>query len=348
MRSGFVLSFLFLLSVSGVIIGQDIVYSFPAPGDNVVGLGSSNGSSVWAIDDSTLQIYELDHSGSILSQYPVVGTTTPTGLAWGDSVLYYADEGTAIVHAISDDGTYLTSFDFSDSGIVSIRGLGFNNSVDPYLQEALLVTDDVVDAAYAVYPPLVFDQMEMIADLSQAPFPFYDAAISIDYGSIWMACGDITDHVRAYDLNGYTAYFDWHYADINNVIGIADYWIGTTDEFLWLSDQDNDLISLVYFGVGIEESSGSVSDLKFEAFPNPFSSTVTLSASGFLSNPITLQIFDLSGRLIVEIKPVFNGSEVVYQWNGRSETGSELPHGIYSARLSSNDSNTGIMLLKLE
>ena len=101
--------------------------------------------------------------------------------------------------------------------------------------------------------------------------------------------------------------------------------------------------------LGVEEhESGPISDLILEVSPNPFSTTVTVSASGFTSNPNELQIFDLSGRLIVEIKPVFNGSETVYQWNGRSETGAELPNGIYSARLSSGDSNTDVMLLKLE
>jgi hypothetical protein len=97
-----------------------------------------------------------------------------------------------------------------------------------------------------------------------------------------------------------------------------------------------------------EESSCSISDLKLEVSPNPFSSSVTVSALGFSSNSSDLQIFDLSGRLVSEIEPVFNGSEAVYQWDGRSETGLELPDGIYSARLSSEESNTGIMLLKLE
>ena len=46
--------------------------------------------------------------------------------------------------------------------------------------------------------------------------------------------------------------------------------------------------------------------------------------------------------------PVLKASEDVYQWNGRSETGAELPDGIYSARLSFDNSITGVMLLKLE
>ncbi|MCK5117193.1 MAG: T9SS type A sorting domain-containing protein [Candidatus Aegiribacteria sp.] len=66
--------------------------------------------------------------------------------------------------------------------------------------------------------------------------------------------------------------------------------------------------------LGVEEhESGSISDLLLEVSPNPFSSSVIVSASGFTSNPSDLQIFDLSGRLVTEIEPAFNGSEAVYQ-----------------------------------
>ena len=344
MRMGFILSFLFLLLMTGVIFGQSIVYCFPAPGDNVIGLGSSIGR-VWAIDDGTLQIYELDHSGSILNQFPVVGTTTPTGLAWGDSVLYYADGGTAILHAMSDDGSYLGSFDLSDSGIISIRGLGFNNNIHPYLPEALLITDDVTDAAYAAYPPLVFDQRELIADLSEAPDIFYDAAISLGYGSIWIACGNLYNNVQAYDLNGLS--WLWDFYEIGMVVGIADYIDCPTDEDLWVSDPEADLIYRVYYGLSIEESAGSFSDLIFETSPNPFFSSVTVSVQGLIDTSTKLQIFDLSGRLVTEIEPIYNDGGAAYRWNGRSASGVELPEGIYSARISSGDILSVVMLLKL-
>ena len=117
----------------------------------------------------------------------------------------------------------------------------------------------------------------------------------------------------------------------------------------WISSHYMWLYLNTTINLGIEEgASGSLLNLIVEVSPNPFSSLVTVSASGFISNPSDLQIFDLSGRLITEIEPIINGSEAVYQWNGRSETGAELPDGIYSARLSSDDSNTAVMLLKLE
>lgn len=341
MRMGFILSLLFLLLMTGIIFGQGVIYCFPAPGDNVIGLGSSIGR-VWAIDAGTLQIYELDHSGSILNQYPVVGTNTPTGLAWGDSVLYYADAGTAIVHAMSDGGSYLGSFDFSDTGIVSIRGLGFNSEYYP----ALLIADDSIKVAYAAYPPLAFDTLEIIADLSAAPEDFYDAAISTGYGAIYLACGNLNSNVQAFNMSGLS--WTWECYEIGTIVGIADYIDHPTDEFLWLSDPEADLIYLIYYGLGIEESSGSFSDLRLEISPNPFSNSVTVSVPGLIDTSSDLQIFDLSGRLVILIEPVYDDGEAVYQWNGRSEAGSELPDGIYSAKLFSGNSSAGIMLLKLE
>ena len=338
------ISSLFLLFSAVSASGDLVVECFSAPGDNVIGLGSSIGR-VWAIDDGTLQIYELDYNGSILNQFPIIGTATPTGLAWGDSVLYYADGGTAILHAMSDDGSYIGSFDLSDSGIISITGLGFNNNIDPYLPEALLITDDVADAAFAAYPPLVFDQVELIADLSEAPDIFYDAALSLYYGSIWIACGDLYYNVQAFNLGGFSC--NWHFYDINNVVGIADYLDMPTDEFLWLSDPDTDLISLVYYGMSIEESSGSFSDLRLKASPNPFFNLVTVSVQDLIDTSSYLQIFDLSGRLVTEIEPIYDGGEAVYRWSGISASGEELPEGIYSARISSGGISSVVMLLKL-
>lgn len=343
MRIVFFISSLFLL-LSALNASGDIVYSFSSPGDNVIGLASSIGR-VWAIDDGTLQIYELDYNGSILNQFPVIGTATPTGLAWGDSVLYYADEGTAILHTMSDDGSYLGSFDLSDSWIISIRGLGFNNNIHPYLPEGLLLTDDVTDAAFVAYPPLVFDQRELIADLSGAPDILYDAAISLGYGSIWIACGNLYNNVQAFNLGGLS--YNWHFYDINNVVGIADYLDMPTDEFLWLSDPDTDLISLVYYGLSIEESSGSISNLRLKASPNPFFNLVTVSVQGLIDTSTMLQIFDLSGRLVTRIEPVYLDGEAVYRWSGISASGEELPNGIYSVKLSSDDISSGVMLLKL-
>ncbi len=52
--------------------------------------------------------------------------------------------------------------------------------------------------------------------------------------------------------------------------------------------------------LGVEESeSALISNLSLEVFPNPFSTEVTVSTS--VLTTCNLQVFDLSGRLIVEM-----------------------------------------------
>lgn len=335
MRMGFILSFLLVLLMVGIISGQEIVNSFPAPGDNVVGLGSSI-DRVWAIDSGTLNIYELDSgNGEILNQFPVIGTTTPTGLAWGEGVLYYADGGTAILHAMSDDGSYIGSYDFSDSGILSIRGLGFNN--DYHI--SLLIADDITDLAYAAYPPLIFDTVEIIADLADAPEVFYDAAVSTGYGAIYLACGNHQYNVQAYELFGLS--WLWEFYEVGMVVGIADYIDIPTDEFLWLSDSEVDSIYLVYYGLGIEEEMTSFSESSIlTASCNPFFNSVELMGS--FDGQSKLLITDITGRLVGQT--AFSG---YFFWDGCDIEGNVLPSGTYLVVLTLETGTESIKLIRL-
>ena len=335
MRIGFILSFLLVLLMVGIISGQEVVYYFPAPGDNVVGLGSSIGR-VWAIDSGTLNIYELDDDdGEILNQFPVVGTTTPTGLSCGEGVLYYADEGTAVLHAMFDDGSYIGSYDFSDSGILSIRGLGFNNEYP----KRLLIADDITNLAYAAYPPLIFDTVEIIADLADAPEVFYDAAVSLGYGAIYLACGNLYYNVQAYDLNGLSCV--WEFIEIGMVAGIADFVDLPTDEFLWLSDPEVDSIYLGYYGIGIEEEMTSFSETSFlTASRNPFFNYVEFMGS--IDGQSELLITDITGRLVEQT--AFTG---YFFWDGCDIEGNVLPSGTYLVMLTLETGTESLKLIKL-
>jgi len=318
----------------GIISGQYVIDYFPAPSDNVTGLGSSIGR-VWAIDAGTLQIYELNnYDGTILNQYPVVGTTTPTCLAWGDSVLYYAD-GTSILHAMSDDGSYIGSYDFSDSGVRSIRGLGF------YIYSPILfIADDITEEAYAAYPPLVFDTVEMIADLADAPEVFYDAASWSDPTNyIYLACGNLYLNVQIYNLYG--LFWTIHFSEIDMVVGMADYPEIATDEFLWLSDPEADMIYLVYFGLNIEENVTGISGSSFLTVScNPFFNSVELI--GPFDELSELLITDITGRLVEQT--AFSG---YYFWDGCDMEGNALPSGTYLVVLTLETGTESVKLIKL-
>ena len=142
---------------------------------------------------------------------------------------------------------------------------------------------------------------------------------------------------------------------------------GTFDEILSyypeedfvLFDMDNDgdldladcwgrIYKNTTINTSIEESSESLSEINLQASPNPFSSIVNFSVQDPAQDIGTLQIFDLSGRMIQEITPNLTEGSAVCIWNGTSSSGHVLPSGIYTARLASGEITSGVMLLKLE
>ncbi|RKZ08596.1 hypothetical protein DRQ25_08675 [Candidatus Fermentibacteria bacterium] len=108
-----------------------------------------------------------------------------------------------------------------------------------------------------------------------------------------------------------------------------------------------DGLILNYSSQGMEESPGLIFDLTLEVFPNPFTNAVTVFVSTLDEAPGDLQIFDLSGRMVMNISPDYSGSGAFYSWDGESASGTQLPDGIYSARLFSGNVSAGAMLLKL-
>lgn len=122
-------------------------------------------------------------------------------------------------------------------------------------------------------------------------------------------------------------------------------------------DLDGDL-DLANRGVGVYENntitqgcedgtSGTFPGFRLSASPNPFLTGVSIEVDGYQGSDCILQIFDLSGRLIRELEPVIGDGKAVFMWDGISYGGSDLPSGIYTARLNSEINTTSVTLLKL-
>jgi len=72
----------------------------------------------------------------------------------------------------------------------------------------------------------------------------------------------------------------------------------------------------------------------YQNFPNPFNPSTTISYYLPEDSPVTLSVYDVSGRRVVELlgKAEKRGRHSV-TWNGRDETGELVASGIYFCKL---------------
>ncbi len=97
---------------------------------------------------------------------------------------------------------------------------------------------------------------------------------------------------------------------------------------------------------GVEESPSPLPEMILTVSSNPFFGQVTVSVATINVLSQSLQIFDISGRMVREIAPVINEEYAVFYWNGKSASGMEVPDGIYSAIVTSGNTSSTVMLLK--
>jgi hypothetical protein len=87
------------------------------------------------------------------------------------------------------------------------------------------------------------------------------------------------------------------------------------------------------------------------AGPNPFSTAITFSVRTAGSDPVALQILDLTGRLIAvpagtPVKSDRVGSTVL-TWDGRATDGAPVAPGVYVARLQNGRTTVGRTIVRI-
>jgi hypothetical protein len=89
---------------------------------------------------------------------------------------------------------------------------------------------------------------------------------------------------------------------------------------------------IFYSPTGIAEGSLTLpaGGLRICATPNPFSSSVTLRASGAPAAPVTVCIYSVAGRLVRTL-----GQSSIVCWDGRDEDGRQVQPGTYFCRVRS-------------
>ncbi len=77
--------------------------------------------------------------------------------------------------------------------------------------------------------------------------------------------------------------------------------------------------------------------LAIQAGPNPFNPRVRLSFTMTEPGRATVEIYDLAGRKVANLDGYFTEpGPAVFDWDGRSDTGRDLPSGIYLVRAADN------------
>jgi hypothetical protein len=136
-------------------------------------------------------------------------------------------------------------------------------------------------------------------------------------------------------------------------------WGTTSHLVVWQDHRDRvygfDIWGNMVPSVTVEEgSSCQISETRLEAWPNPFRRTTAISYQSLAvskeSQPVTLSIYDMSGRLVkcfpfnhLTIQP-FNQ----IAWNGKDNSGKDVAPGIYFCRLTSGDFTAQRKLVRIQ
>ncbi len=77
---------------------------------------------------------------------------------------------------------------------------------------------------------------------------------------------------------------------------------------------------------------------------NPFRNGISITAFNCLPQA-QIDILDLSGRLVSQISPIYDG---LYYWDGTSFSGEQTPTGVYVMRIQGLSTNATVKLMKLD
>jgi len=145
------------------------------------------------------------------------------------------------------------------------------------------------------------------------------------------------------------SFTNWHSGEPNNFTGVLENYLSfkCSPTAGCRSGQWNDLPdNISVFGTSViayvvEWNSVSavntpeVSNVLIDAFPNPFSGSTRISITTPGTGPISVGIFDVSGRRVRTLFSSVAAGDRAIDWDGTSDRGVRLPSGIYFCRFES-------------
>ncbi len=331
-------SFAFVFTLFSIASGQVIENSFPAPSDNITGLALNDPIEVLALDPVEGVIYKIDNwTGAVLETISLPSTPNPAvGLARGDSGIWYAEQGTALIHKIDGDGTLLATYDYSDSGVVSISGLdiGSDNHY-PHPTWALYFIDSATQIIYMEEFPIGSGMLQQYLDIEGCP-EVYDIGPPRAYDCIPVACNDPVSPVRCYyDSDSYYTLYSGEFESARGVGPAYEY------NRFYFNDPEMGMIHRYCLDMGgIAGGDGILTSASILSNPSPGVAAVGLTLTE--EALVDISVYDVTGRMVLRMP----GINCPAGTSEQSITG--LDRGVFLVRITALEQSMTLRLVVLD
>ncbi len=272
---------------------QFIETSFNAPCGNISGLAYAVYSGhVMVLDSLMNRVYLIDDwTGTVFSIIDLpVYSSPPVGLASMDSLIYFSESGTALVHAVDFAGNPVAVYDFSDSGPVSISGLGAHEN-DSY--GYLYIMDKSDRSVYRQHIPIGSYPIEKLFTIEEG-LEVRDIGCDSPEG-IPIACSEVVDPVRLY-YSG-SSYWQINSEECTDVYGV-EHAMGIDRLFFNCGVSGKIYRYCPNMGGTEDTQSSSVNSLLVEVCSNPVSREESVQVSVCSPNSGTLSVYAIDGRVL--------------------------------------------------
>ncbi len=150
----------------------------------------------------------------------------------------------------------------------------------------------------------------------------------------WAFGSSPTNFTAPARVNDYNATGNW---------SAAAGWVGNESAVLYTNWNSNYRLCFDWYGntANEEETSASLTSVaQITSSPNPFTDMATINFSVTGTDPVSISIYNISGRMvntIVDSESFSNGDHSV-QWSGVDSNGNRVVPGVYFCRMNTGDS----------
>ncbi|MCK5035719.1 MAG: T9SS type A sorting domain-containing protein [Candidatus Sabulitectum sp.] len=272
---------------------QFVETSFNAPCGNISGLAYAVYSGhVMVLDSLANRVYLIDDwTGTVFSIIDLpVCSSPPVGLASMDSLIYFSESGTALVHAVNFAGNPVAVYDFSDSGPVSISGLG---AYEYGSYGYLYIMDKSDRSVYRQHIPIGSYPTEKLFTIEE-DLEVRDIGCDL-FAGVPIACSEVVDPVRLY-YSG-SSYCQVNSEECTDVYGVASV-MGINRIFFNCGVSGKIYRYCPDMGGTEDTQNSSVSSLSVGVCPNPVSRRESVQVSVCSPSSGTLSIYSIDGRIL--------------------------------------------------